>query len=683
MYQHQRFTIAMDRNNSITIHVSLFAARWTMSVCGGLVLPPLILGTGLALAYFRRVSISQLAVTVNISAWLMLWALRPLRDPSRRQDLALFVILLVSRYLWSDPSLLRTVRGYNFPFGLAITALSIFAAYFIRRQSRSRDVPSTSNPGQETKAPTIHPCRTTHTRLFPERHAFSYAYLQVSVPVDFEGTCGLVSVGSTSKKAWFHVQASDYLERGSSIPSLKAKLSAYLESEGVNSSQWYEARLVTAPRFLGYSFNPVSFWYIYDEHQQLIMMVLEVNNTFDERRMYLLTANGSKPDDNDEIDPKQEKNGRFKNAWAKDFHVSPFNSRKGHYSLSAADPRQDGRIDNTIVLKSSKDHVKLIARIFSEGPSVNPSQLSILDEIGFLGRWFWVGFATFPRILNEAVALFFRKGLHVWFRPEVLPSSIGRNPTSTEINLESFFVKYLEDVVKRSGANIEVSYDSGLPDSQKVVFRSMGKGHSSTAAKHLDIKVLTPAFFSRFVHYAHTPEAFDRECIFTDEKNRTIWISKPALLPALFGAGAGASQQSPLQQQSRSWRWYLVQRLRYSPEKPSYGSPYQAADGRDIRALNLSPLDTFVQRRCADDELYRRCCVRLFLARRFAFGHLVIIDALDLALRVTLIWLGVIALIKHKPPTSLDLFPAYRNWHAAFALLMRLSLVHLYVQLKR
>ena len=39
---------------------------------------------------------------------------------------------------------------------------------------------------------------------------------------------------------------------------------------------------------------------------------------------------------------------------------------------------------------------------------------------------------TFPRILREAGKLFWRRGLHVWYRPEVLESSIGRNETEDE-----------------------------------------------------------------------------------------------------------------------------------------------------------------------------------------------------------------------------------------------------------
>ncbi|RYZ78991.1 MAG: DUF1365 family protein, partial [Proteobacteria bacterium] len=40
-------------------------------------------------------------------------------------------------------------------------------------------------------------------------------------------------------------------------------------------------------------FNPVSFWYIYDGDAQLKYMILEVNNTFDERRLYLLRPGSS------------------------------------------------------------------------------------------------------------------------------------------------------------------------------------------------------------------------------------------------------------------------------------------------------------------------------------------------------------------------------------------------------
>ena len=128
----------------------------------------------------------------------------------------------------------------------------------------------------------------------------------------------------------------------------------------------------------------MSFWYLYDAGKNLTAMILEVNNTFDERRMYLLT-----PDKTLDLlgaDCNGEKKSaapmRFLQTWPKDFHVSPFNSRKGSYSLSASDPlihspSENRSINNTIVLRSSKTHSKMVARLFSEGPVLDPEEMSL------------------------------------------------------------------------------------------------------------------------------------------------------------------------------------------------------------------------------------------------------------------------------------------------------------------
>jgi DUF1365 family protein len=183
------------------------------------------------------------------------------------------------------------------------------------------------------------------------------------------------------------------------------------------------------------------------------MMILEVNNTFGERRMYFLRAKNaeekSEGSHGDPPTPAQEllngsivnsssRVGKFRNAWTKDFHVSPFNSRKGYYTLTAVDPFQEDKADsppifsNTITLKSSKDHVKLVARVYSNGKPVNPVTSTWQNMIVFVLSWFWVGFLTFPRIVKEAAILFWARGLHVWFRPEVMPTTIGRKEDAIE-----------------------------------------------------------------------------------------------------------------------------------------------------------------------------------------------------------------------------------------------------------
>ena len=165
-------------------------------------------------------------------------------------------------------------------------------------------------------------------------------------------------------------------------------------------------------------------------------MILEVNNTFDERRMYLLKNSESDAIDH-QFDGNGVASGKFANKWAKDFHVSPFNSRKGSYSLIALDPfssRLNGKgpVDNTITLSSSKDHPKLVARVFSTANPLDPFTVTKWDTFEFILSWWWVGLVTFPRIVREAGKLFFRRKLHVWYRPEVSKDSIGRTETQEE-----------------------------------------------------------------------------------------------------------------------------------------------------------------------------------------------------------------------------------------------------------
>lgn len=190
-------------------------------------------------------------------------------------------------------------------------------------------------------------------------------------------------------------------------------------------------------------------------------MIIEVNNTFDERRLYFLKntdiENPSMPQSEgvnqninetrnhdgleqsrpESTDRSDQDTAKFKNSWAKDFHVSPFNSRKGSYALSAHDPffphlSGKGSINNIITLSSSKAHKKLIARVFSTQDGIDPASLDSWGKLRFIISWWWVGIMTYPRIVREATKLFFRRKLHVWYRPEVLSESIGRRETSDE-----------------------------------------------------------------------------------------------------------------------------------------------------------------------------------------------------------------------------------------------------------
>jgi hypothetical protein len=114
--------------------------------------------------------------------------------------------------------------------GLGALALFVLATVALMRANSSPKPREWED--YDCTHPLIHRCRTSHTRMIPKKHSFSYHYLQISIPVGFKGSCGsLVSVDNPSQNSWLHVWAEDYLQRDGSLTTLKLKLSAYLQSQ--------------------------------------------------------------------------------------------------------------------------------------------------------------------------------------------------------------------------------------------------------------------------------------------------------------------------------------------------------------------------------------------------------------------------------------------------------------------
>lgn len=125
------------------------------------------------------------------------------------------------------------------PFLSATLALGVLATL----TSRGRQAANTwQGPGR----PYLIPCRTTHRRLFPEKHSFSYSYLTVGVPVGYNGIAnGMMEVDGRPPsgferifpiaklllRSWYRVQASDHFQRGHGGLDLRGKLDKYLQFE--------------------------------------------------------------------------------------------------------------------------------------------------------------------------------------------------------------------------------------------------------------------------------------------------------------------------------------------------------------------------------------------------------------------------------------------------------------------
>jgi Protein of unknown function (DUF1365) len=331
--------------------------------------------------------------------------------------------------------------------------------------------------------------------------------------------------------------------------------------QGIDPSQYAHAYLVTAARFLGYASNPLSVWYLYSSSKELSALILEVNNTFDERRIYFVEPD-LKVDLNSFLYSEFSK-PRYTGTWAKDFYVSVFNTRAGSYSLAAYDPffphlSTPGTINSTVTLSSSEGKAKLIARIYSVDSPIDPATMSVWQKTQFLANWWWVGLATFPRTVQQAIIILFRKKLPWVFRPEPRGSTIARHADETEQFIESIFRHYLRELVENSHDACRIRYiPAGLHDISPEVIMSSSAQLAEREVDELEIRVLTPIFFSRVIQY---PDLLDG-IISEHHESSTISISCTSRLSKLEWVG---QECSPLDFRERI-AFKLISTLRTRP----------------------------------------------------------------------------------------------------------------------
>ena len=83
-------------------------------------------------------------------------------------------------------------------------------------------------------------------------------------------------------------------------------------------------KLLCYPRILGYVFNPLSIFFIYNKFEKLISILYEVKNTFGEQHTYVFATNN-----NENV---------IENYCKKKFHVSPFIEMKCTYYFKILKP---------------------------------------------------------------------------------------------------------------------------------------------------------------------------------------------------------------------------------------------------------------------------------------------------------------------------------------------------------
>ena len=85
-------------------------------------------------------------------------------------------------------------------------------------------------------------------------------------------------------------------------------------------------KLLCYPRILGYVFNPLSVFYIYNNNEKLISILYEVKNTFGEQHTYIF---------------KIENDNLIQHNCEKKFHVSPFIEMNCNYFFRILKPSEN------------------------------------------------------------------------------------------------------------------------------------------------------------------------------------------------------------------------------------------------------------------------------------------------------------------------------------------------------
>ncbi len=219
-----------------------------------------------------------------------------------------------------------------------------------------------------------------HARLRPARNAFAYATCFLMLPMRSGQWGGL------ARNRFAPISFAD-ADHGDGRPLAQGGALAWLDEllagQGITDATG-QAWLQCYPRVLGYTFKPVSFWYCHAGDGRLRCVVVEVNNTFGERHVYLLD---------------QARYGRELKT-DKVFHVSPFCSVEGNYRFRFM--RTEGR---------------LVARIEhddAQGLLITTSLSGMLKPAGAqeLRRAFW----AYPLMTFGVIALIHWQALRLWLK---------------------------------------------------------------------------------------------------------------------------------------------------------------------------------------------------------------------------------------------------------------------------
>jgi DUF1365 family protein len=154
-----------------------------------------------------------------------------------------------------------------------------------------------------------------HHRLAPKKHSFWYNIYMFYLDLDeIELLSKQLKWFSHNHFNLFNFRDGDHLQLPKENPdqhkSVKEQISAYITTHGVHINDG-KIMLLTNLSVFGYNFNPVSFYFCFDNEGNPLCAVAEISNTYHEMKMFFFGK-------------EDFVGGAFRQQTEKLFYVSPF-----------------------------------------------------------------------------------------------------------------------------------------------------------------------------------------------------------------------------------------------------------------------------------------------------------------------------------------------------------------------
>jgi hypothetical protein len=237
----------------------------------------------------------------------------------------------------------------------------------------------------------LYRCTVMHDRLEPKRHRFSYNVFLFCVNLDeLDLLAQKHPLISRNRFNVFSFRDREHLQLPADNPdsskTTKEHIIAYLAENGVTHDGG-TIMLLTNFSVLGYNFNPVSFYFVFDVHEQPVCCIVEVQNTFREMKPYFLGT--------DCFDGR-----KFRLNATKYFYVSPFVDHDAQFDFNLPVPGEQ--------LGIGIDDYKDGNRIFISTLTGTKKKLTNVRLLGYSLR--------FPFITLKIITLIHWQALILWLK---------------------------------------------------------------------------------------------------------------------------------------------------------------------------------------------------------------------------------------------------------------------------